>query len=122
MDWLNHFCRSGAGSKRLNTSALYESVQYLGYEPDEWLPQPEYPGQRQLSDLAFLQIAMDLPSDIVVLNLKEFSDLVAAIMRDQYPAFAGFNKRMVSLNRLREFSHMVMRDPAGLLGRETSTT
>ena len=75
--------------------ALYESIKHLGYEPDEWLPPAEHPDQRQLSDLAYLQIAMDLPSDnIIVLNLQEFSDLVTATIRDQFPALAGFPNRL----------------------------
>ena len=56
-----------------------------------------------------------------MLNLQEFSDLMAPTVREQFPCFAGFGTRAVSLDRLREMSHMIVRDPTGLLRQETPT-
>ena len=50
----------------------------MGYTLEEHLPSAERPNKRDLFTKTYLQIAVDMPPDrIIVLNLQEFSTLVA---------------------------------------------
>ena len=104
--------------KLIRMRDFYAALPCLGFEPDEYLPEPLYPHQRDLSTFAYLQIAQSLPSEnIIVLDLDELAELITRTVRDQYRYFAGFSARAIPIERLRAIAHMVVRDTAGLLRR-----
>ena len=100
--------------------ALLASVDGMGYVLDERLPLAERPGQHDFSRAAYLQITAELHTDrIIVLKLQEFSPVVSATVTDLYPAFAGYvPPRTVTIKKLLELSHLIVRDPSGILRRE----
>ncbi len=92
----------------------------MGYLLEERLPPAERPGKHNLSTAAYLQIAAEIPPDrIIVLNLEEFQRLVSATLTDLYPMFARYTtSRNITVERLLEISHLVVRDPTHILCRE----
>ena len=95
----------------------------MGFTLDKHLPPAEQPSQRDLSTFAYLQIAaMVSPDHIIVLNLPEFSELVAEAVKEQYPAFAKSHRyRTFSADKLLSLSKMIVRDPLGIMRKETAT-
>ena len=69
---------------------------------------------------AYLQIAADMhPDRIIVLNLQEFSTLVANAVIEQFPAFASFvPMRTFFVEKILELSRMIVRDLSGVLRRD----
>ena len=67
-----------------------------------------------------MQIAAEIPPDrIIVLNLEEFQSLVSASYTKLYPIFARYAApRNITVERLIEISHLVVRDPTHILSRE----
>ena len=123
-DFLRGFATSqGEGSPFLHVRQLRTAISRMGFTLDEHLPAAEQPNQRDLSTFAYLQIAVEVPSDrIIVLNLPEFSDLVAEAVKKQYPAFGkSIPYRTISVDKLLNFSKMIVRDPLGILRKETAT-
>ena len=81
-DFLSMFSRA-EGPQLLSMRPLNAALEHMGYLLEEYLPPVERPNHRDLSTAAYLQIAADFPADrIIVLDLHEFSTLVAAAMRD----------------------------------------
>ena len=59
------------------------------------------------------------PYRIVVLNLQEFTTLVASAVTELFPAYVRFVRtRVVSAEKLLELSRMIVLDPAEILRRE----
>ena len=108
------------GPQLLHTRALLSALELMGYTLDEHLPSAERPYQRDLSTEAYLQIAADMPPDrIIVLNLQEFSTLVANAVIEQFPAFASLvPMRTFPVEKILELSRMLVRDPSGFLRRD----
>ena len=108
------------GPPLLHTRALHAALEGIGYLHEERLPPAERPGQHDLSTVAYLQIAAEIPPDrIIVLNLEEFQRLVSATLTDLYPMFARYAApRNIIVGRLLEISHLVIRDPTNILSRE----
>ena len=67
-----------------------------------------------------MHIAAEIsPDRIIVLNLKEFQRLVSATLTDFYPMFERYAApRNITVERLLEISHLVVRDPTHILSRE----
>ena len=58
------------------------------------------------------------PDRINVLNLQEFSKLVANAVIEQFPAFASFvPMRTFPVEKILQLSRMILRDPGGVLQR-----
>ena len=63
----------------------------LGYTLEKNLPPIERPGLSDISLFAYLQMTELLPSNnIIVLNLKEFKNLVSKVVYQQLGAFKRF--------------------------------
>ena len=107
----------------LHTMALLAALVGMSHLLEERLPPDERPAQQDLSTASYLQIAAKLPADrIIVLNLQEFSTLVSANVTDLYPAFARYvPPRVISVDTLLKLSHLIVRDPSGVLRREPSS-
>ena len=108
------------GPPLLHTGALHAALEGMGYLLEERLPPAERPGQHDLSTAAYLQIAAEIfPDRIIVLNLEEFKRLVSATLIDLYPMFARYAApRNITVERLLEISHLVIRDATHILSRE----
>ena len=67
-----------------------------------------------------MQIAAEIPPDrIIVLNLEEFQRHVFATLIDLYTMFARYAApRNITVERLLEISHLVVRDSTHTLSRE----
>ena len=107
------------GAPLLHTKALHAALEGMGYQLEERLLPAERPGQHDLSTAAYLQIAAEIPPDfIIVLNLEEFKRLVSATLIYLYPMFARYAApRNITVERLLEISHLVVRDPPHILSR-----
>ena len=105
------------GPQLLHTRALHSVFELMGYTLDEHFPSAERLYQRDLSTEAYIQIAVAMPPDrIIVLNLQEFSTLVANAVIEQFPAFASFvPMRTFPVEKILELSRMIVRDPSGIL-------
>ena len=93
-------------------------LEQLGYVLEERLPPEEKLEQRDLSVFGYLQIADRLPSNnIIALDLDEFNQLIADVVRNQYGVFArSLRPRPISFERTaRALAHIVVRDPTGVL-------
>ena len=104
----------------LHTRALHTAFEKMGYVLEERLPPTERPGQHDLSTAAYLQIAAEIPPDrIIVLNLEMFQRLVSATLTELYPVYARYaHPRNITVDRLFEISHLVVRDTSHILSRE----
>ncbi len=100
------------------------SFSKLGYTLEENLPPIEPPGLSDILLFAYLQITEPLPSNnIIVLNLEEFNDLLNKVVYQQPGAFKRFFRpQPISVEKLRNAAHMVMRDPTGLLSQKEQTS
>ena len=80
-------------------------------------PSAEHPYQRELSTEAYFQIAGDMPPKcIIVLNLKEFSTLVANAVIEQFSSFASFvPMRTFPVEKILKLSRMILNDFGGAL-------
>ena len=59
------------------------------------------------------------PDRIIVLNLQEFSTLVANAVIELFPAFASFMlMRTFSVEKILELARMIVRDPINVLRRD----
>ena len=105
------------GPPLLHTRALHAAFERMGYLLEERLPPAERPGQLDLSYAAYEQIAAEIPHDrIIVLNLEQFQRLTSATLIDLYPMFACYSApRNITVDRLLEISHLVIRDPTHIL-------
>ena len=108
------------GPQLLHTRALQSALELMGYTLDEHLPSAERPYPRDLFIEAYLQIAVAMPPDcIIVLNLQKFSTLVANAVIEQFPAFASFvPMRTFPVEKILELSRMIVRDPSCILRRD----
>ena len=101
----------------LHTRTMIAVLEQLGYILEERMPPEERLEQRDLSVFGYLQIAERLPSNnIIALDLDEFNQLIDEVVRTQFSMFArSFRSRPISLERLRELAHIIVRDPTGVL-------
>ena len=108
------------GSPLLHIRALHTALEGMSYLLEDRLPTAERPSQHDLSTAEYLQIAAEIPPDrIIVQNLEEFQRLVTATLTDLYPMFARYAApRNITVERLLEISHLVVRDPTHILSRE----
>ena len=101
----------------LHTRPMIAVLEQLGYVLEERLPPEEKLEQRDLSVFGYLQIADRLPSNnIIALDLDEFNQLIADVVRNQYGVFArSLRPRPITIEELRALAHIVVRDPTGVL-------
>ena len=109
--------RPGGDLAVLHTRPMIAVLEQLGYILEERMPPEERLEQRDLSVFGYLQIAERLPSNnIIALDLDEFNRLIDEVVRTQYSIFArSYRSRPISLERLRELAHVIVRDPMGVL-------
>ena len=115
---------STAGVNLLHVRAIFSVLEKLGFTLDENLPPVELPGLSDLSLFAYLQITEPLPSsNIIVLDLIEFNDLLNRVVSEQLGAFKrSFRSIMITAGQLRKFAHIVVRDPTGFLAFKEPTS
>ena len=115
---------STAGVNLLHARAIFSVLEKLGYTFEENLPPVEHPGLSDLSFFAYLQITEPLPSsNIIVVDLNEFNGLLNKVVCDQLRAFKRFLKPItLTVEQLRKFAHIVVRDPTGFLAFKEPTS
>ena len=96
----------------------------LGYNLEQNLPPIERPGLSDISLFAYLLITEPLQSNnIIVLNLEEFNDLVSKVVYQKLGAFKNFfPPQTISVEKLRNAAHVVVRNPTKLLSQKEQTT
>ena len=81
---------STAGVNLLHVRAIFSALEKLGFTLEENLHLVERPGLSDLSLFAYLQITELLPSsNIIVLNLNGFNDLLNKEICDQFELSNG---------------------------------
>ena len=79
---------STAGVNLLHVRAIFSVLEKLGLTLEENLPPVKRPGLSDLSFFAYLQITVPLPSsNIIVIDLNEFNDLLNRVVSEQLGAF-----------------------------------
>ena len=114
---------STAGVNLLHVQAIFTVLEKLGFTLEANLPPVERPGLSDLSLFAYLQITEPLPSsNIIVLDLNEFNDLLNRVVSKQLGAFKrSFRSITITAEQLRKFAHIVVRDPTGFLAFKRPT-
>ncbi len=115
---------STAGVNLLHVRAIFSVLEKLGYTLEENLPPVERPGLSDLSLFAYLQITEPMPSsNIIVIDLNEFNDLLNRVVCDQLGAFKrSFKSITITAEQLPKFAHIVVRDPTGFLAFKEPTS
>ena len=108
----------------LHVRAIFSVLAKLGYYLEENLPPVERPGLTDLSLFAYLQITEAMPSsNIIVLDLNEFNDLLNRVICDQIGAFKrSFKSITITVVQLRKLAHIVVRYPTEFLAFKGPTS
>ena len=103
----------------IDTRALLNKLDQLGYVLNENLPPQDRPDLQDMSLIAYLQVTQGVSDRIAVLDLAEFNQLLMDSMQKRYPWFHQAIQGQIGItaDELLERAHRIVRDPAGVLRR-----